>query len=123
MITLIETTIIQYLSTALETDQIYAERPVDLPAEYWIIERTGGGEENHIQTATVAVQSISSVSMLRAAEMNQAAIRAMRDLITVEDVSRCRLNASYNFTDSDTKQYRYQAVFDLIYMEGDEQDG
>ncbi len=120
MITLIEKTIIQYLSTALDSNNIYAERPADLPAEYWVIERTGGGEENHIQNAMIAVQSISSVSMLRAATMNRAAIRAMRNLTTVEDVSRCKLNASYNFTDSDTKQYRYQAVFDLTYMEGDE---
>ena len=122
---MIEKTIIRYLMTALETEHVYAERPMAppleaLPEEYYLIEKTGGGEENHILNAMIAVQSISARSMLRAAEMSEAAERAMKAMpAEVDDVSRCRLNAAYNFTDTETKEYRYQAVFDLIYMEGE----
>ena len=119
MITLIETTVIGHLCNALETDHVYAERPADPPDEYYLIERTSSGETNHIQSVTIAVQSISAVSLLRAAEMNQAAMKAMDGIVQMTDVSHCGLNSAYNYTDTETKEYRYQAVFDLYYMEGE----
>lgn len=119
MITLIEATVISYLTAALETDNVYAERPIDVPEEYYVIERTSSDEVNHIQSVTIAIQSISGVSMLRAAQMNQEVLKAMRNLVTVEDVTGCQLNSAYNFTDTSTKEYRYQAVFDIYYMEGE----
>lgn len=119
MITLIEATLVQYLENALDTEHVYAERPVNVPEEYYLIERTASAEVNHIQRATIAIQSISGVSLLRAAEMNQAVLKALPLMVQVEDVSCCRLNSAYNFTDTESKEYRYQAVFDLYYMEGE----
>ena len=116
---IIEGTVIGYLAEALGTEHVYAERPIDVPDEYYIVEKTSGGETNYIQAATVAIQSISRLSLLRAAEMDKAVRDAMRMIIQAEDVSSCKLNSSYNFTDTETKEYRYQAVFDLTYMEGD----
>ena len=118
-VVLIEATVISYLVTALNTNNVFAERPVNPPDEYYVIERTSGGEINHIQTATIAVQSISGSSLLRAAQMNKAVVKAMPGIVQAMDVSCCRLNSAYNYTDTETKQYRYQAVFDLYYMEGD----
>ena len=119
MIVMIETTVIAYLATALQTDHVYAERPIDPPRDYYIVELTSSSEANHLQHATIVVQSISSDSLLRAAEMNKAMKLAMRNLISETDVSKCQLNSAYNFTDTSTKQYRYQAVFDITYMEGE----
>lgn len=119
MITLIEQTVISYLSTALNTTHVYAERPKTPPAEYYIVEKTGDGEKNHIQTSMIAVQSYAA-SLLRAAQMSKAVKKAMKALPGSEaDVSRVRLNSAYNYTDPDTKEYRYQAVFDITYMEGE----
>lgn len=119
MITLIEKTVIEYLSRTLETEHVYAERPINLPDEYYVIERTSSGEINHIQMATIVIQSISGISMLRAAEMNQAVLKVMPSIVQETDVSCSRLNSAYNYTDTQSKQYRYQAVFDLYYMEGE----
>lgn len=119
MTALIEEAVIRFLSDTLETEHVYAERPTVPPEEYYLVELTSSGERNHIQTAMVAVQSISERSMLRAAQMSREAIRALRDIITLPDVCRCRLNSAYNYTDTETKQYRYQAVFDFVYMEGE----
>ncbi len=119
MITLIEATVISYLSDALGTDDVYAERPESLPEEYYIIERTASGEVNHIQRATIAVQSVSGISLLRAAQMNQEVLKKMPLIVQVCDVSCCRLNSAYNYTDTESRMYRYQAVFDIYYMEGD----
>lgn len=119
MTALIEETVIRYLGEKLDTDHVYAERPADPPEEYYIVELTSSGERDHIQTAMIAVQSISSMSMLRAAQMNREAIRTLRDIPEETDISRCQLNSAYNYTDTETKQYRYQAVFDFVYMEGE----
>ena len=116
---LIEAAVILHLSTQMNTTAVYAERPKNPPAKYWIIEKTAADEENHILKATIAVQSISSGSLLEAAQMSQDAENAMRSLIEVENVGRSKLNSAYNFTDPETKEYRYQAVFDIYYMEGD----
>jgi hypothetical protein len=62
---MIEKIIINHLEAAQELP-VYAEVPVTPPEEYILIEKTGGAEANHIRQATVAVQSISRASMLRA---------------------------------------------------------
>lgn len=118
MTTLIEAAVIAHLMSTLETQHVYAERPANPPEEYYVIERTSSGETNRIQTATIAIQSIGG-SLLRAAEMNKAVLQAMPLIVQTTDVSCCRLNSAYNYTDTETRQYRYQAVFDLYYMEGE----
>lgn len=116
---LIEATVIGFLSSQLYTNDVYAERPIDLPAEYYIVEKTAAGEENHIQKATVAVQSISSVSLLNAATMSKAAEKAMKSITSIAGIGKCQLNSAYNFTNPETREYRYQAIFDLYYVEGE----
>ena len=118
-VNLIEATVITYLADTLKTNDVYAERPASPPDEYYIIERTASGEINHVQRATIAIQSISGSSLLRAAQMNQAVLKAMPLLVQVTHVSCCRLNSAYNYTDTESRQYRYQAVFDIYYMEGE----
>ena len=119
MITLIEATVISHLASVLGTDDVFAERPVNPPSCYYVIEKTAAGKKNHVSMATVAVQSISSDSLLEAAQMSKDAEMAMETITGVTDVSCCRLNSAYNFTDAETKEYRYQALFDLYYVEGE----
>lgn len=91
---------------------------IDVPAapgdSYVKIERTGGGEEEHIRRATVAVQSYGA-SMLAAATLHESLLDILPDIVERDDVSACDLNAEYNFTDTTTKQYRYQSVWDIVY--------
>ena len=117
---LIEAQVISHLATALKDTNVFAERPDDPPAKYWIVELTGADEINHIQRATIAVQSISASSLVEAAEMC-ADVRKNLPLIvqTTDNLSSCRLNSAYNFTNPETREYRYQAVFDLYYTEGE----
>ena len=117
--TLIEAIVISHLASELKTDNVFAERPEDPPAQYYVIEKTSAGKKNHVSRATVAVQSISSGSMLEAAQMSKDVEKAMECLISVANVSAVRLNSAYNFTNPETKEYRYQAVFDIYYMEGE----
>lgn len=79
-----------------------------------VIQKTGGGEENKLRHATIAIQSYGS-SMYNAASLNETVISAMDGLPARPEVASCRLNSDYNFTDTTKKQYRYQAVFDVVY--------
>ena len=82
--------------------------------EYYIIEKTGGGETNHIRSATMAIQSYAGTKE-RAAELNEALIELMLGAVVLPEISSVDLNASYDFTDVVAKAYRYQAVFDIVH--------
>ena len=118
---MIEKTVIGYLD-GLDGLPAYAERPENPPDEYLIIEKVGGGKDNRIDRATIAVQSYAG-SLFRAAEICGKVERAMEEITDLETISKCKLNTSYNYTDTESKKYRYQAVFDLVYMEGEEEYG
>ena len=111
---MIEVTILNYLNQNLENIAAYMERPENPPKSYVLIEKTGGGEENHIHHSTIAVKSIAE-SMYKAALLNEEVKDLMSSAISLDDIAKVELNSDYNFTDTSTKQYRYQAVFDITH--------
>lgn len=111
---MIEKIILDYLSEKLSV-QVRMEEEPDLQEKYVIIEKTGGGETNHIRRATVAIQSYGA-SMYDAAQLNEEVKNTMDHITDLDDISRCELNSDYNYTDTSRKKYRYQAVYDLIYF-------
>lgn len=111
---MIEATVIGYLSGIVELPPVFAERPEDPPAEYLLVECVGGGTNNHLRTAMIAIQSYAD-SLFRAAEINELVEAAMDALTDLDSVSRCKINSSYNYTDTDSRKYRYQAIFDIVY--------
>ena len=110
---MIEKTVLDYLNDEL-TVTAYMEKPENVPSTYVLIEKAGGGMENQIWRATLAVQSIGS-TLYNAASLNDTVIEKMLDIVNHCDISACSLNSNYNFTDTRTKEYRYQAVFNLVY--------
>lgn len=112
---MIEKMLLDYLGGALSVP-VYMERPENPPLKFVLLEKTGSGEINHIQTATIAAQSYAP-SMYEAAALSREVVIAMREAVTVTNISRAALNSEYNFTDTSKKEYRYQAVFDVTYHE------
>lgn len=112
---MIEKIVCDYLNTALEPVHAYMETPEAIPEKYVIIEKTGSGIQNHIKSARIAIQSISGRSLYEAAALNESVKTAMDSIIAQEDISKSELNSDYNFTNPETKEYRYQAVYDLVY--------
>lgn len=110
---MIETIVLDYLSEALSVP-VSMEVPEDPPKQFVVIEKTGGGEKNHIKSATLAIQSIAP-SLYEAAVLNEDVKNAMDGIAVLNAIGRSSLNSDYNFTDTASKRYRYQAVFDLIY--------
>ena len=111
---MIEQILYSYLKTVL-AEPIYLEIPKTKPSSFYIIEKTGSGMENHIKNATLAIQSYSD-TLYNAAVMNENVKEAMLSgAIGLVEISRISLNSDYNYTDGTTKQYRYQAVFDVTH--------
>jgi hypothetical protein len=114
---MIEKILLDYLQTSLPDIPCYMERPEKKPrGKYILLEKTGSGLSNHLDRATMAVQSYAP-SLEEAGTLNVAVKKLMLEADTVESISGVRLQTDYNFTDPTTKQPRYQAVFDFYYYE------
>ena len=110
---MIEKILLDHLSAALPVP-VCMEVPEDPPGTFCLLEKTGGSENDHICTAVVAVQSWAR-TLLEAAELNEQVKAAMRRAADRDEIAHVRLNTDYNYTDTSTRHYRYQAVFDLVH--------
>ena len=80
-----------------------------------VIQKTGGGlVDGIVSQATLAIQSYGG-TLYEAAQVNELVKALMANAVTLSEIARCRLNSDYNFTDTASKAYRYQAVFDIIH--------
>lgn len=109
---IIEKKLIEYLSDSLDVP-VVMERDGET-APFVLIERTGGGRSNRIETATVAFQSYGN-TLLEACELNEEVKRAVYGIRELDGIFSADLNSDYNWTDSATKEYRYQALFNIYY--------
>lgn len=110
---MIEKIILNYLSKKLEVP-VYMEEQKEKVESYVVIEKLGSARVDRINRASFAVQSYAK-SMEKAAILNEKVVGAMLKIIECEDIGSIKLDSDYNFTDTQTKRYRYQAVFDLYY--------
>lgn len=111
---MIEQIVISYLNRNMDIEA-YAEVPEKPPAKFIVIEKTGSSLVNRIKYATIAVQSWAK-RMEDAMLLNEAVKDAMLDgLVTLDEIGSITLNSDYNFTDTSTRTYRYQAVFDIVH--------
>lgn len=110
---MIEETVISYLNTNMSVP-CYGERRKEVTYPFILVERTSGTITNHIKSCTIAVQSYAE-SMAQACQLNEEVKECLLGIITLNEIASCRLVNDYNFTNSQTKEYRYQAVFSLTY--------
>lgn len=110
---MIEIIVKNYLTKLLDIPVVF-EHQKNLPKRYIILEKIGGSKENFLNSSTIAIQSYAE-SLYEAAKLNEKVKQLMNDLMKVEEISKVKLNSDYNFTDTETKKYRYQAVFDINY--------
>lgn len=110
---MIELIMFNYLKRLLDVP-VYMEKPNKPPDTYIIIEKTSSGGDKYIRNATLAIQSYAD-SMYNAAALNERVKEITLNAISEEAISRVELNTDYSYTDSVTKKYRYQAVFDVTY--------
>ena len=110
---IIEVFVCQYLNEKSGTPA-FGEIPEQAPERFYVVDKLGSNRENLIDSATVAVQSYAP-SKLEAAVLNEQVKELMLAMTDCKEISSCTLNSDYDHTDTDSKRYRYQAVFDITY--------
>lgn len=110
---MIELIILTHLKSKL-AESVHLEKPSAQTESYVVFEKTSSEKTNHLPTATFAFQSYAD-SLYNAAELNERVKTAVESLIELDEIRGLALNSDYNFTDTTTKEYRYQAVYDIRY--------
>ena len=113
---MIEKVILDYLYANLSDDQsiFVGFEPPQEQNGYVLLEKTGSSITNHISTSTFAVQSYGA-TMYEAMLLNEKVKSVMDGLLSLDQITRVELETDYNFTDTTTKQYRMQAVYDITH--------
>lgn len=110
---IIEVYLIEYLSKELGVD-VYGQEEDAEDGSYVVIEKLGSYVEDFTRHATIALKSYGT-TLLDSAKLNERVKNAMDDIIKKPEIACSKLSSDYNYTDTTTKKYRYQAVYDLVY--------
>lgn len=111
---MIDITILNYLKKELSVPVFMEKTSEDIPKEYVILDRIGSSKTNHLPTVTIAFQSYAD-SKYQAALLNERLKTAIENLVNLPEIRGITLNGDYPFNDVATKQYRYQAVYEIRY--------
>lgn len=111
---MIEKIVKKYLDEHLGIPSFF-EHEKNMPESFVIIQKTGGGGSDYVRSSTFAFQSYAP-SLQKAAELNEIVKKTIENLVSVNEVSGVHHNSDYNFTDTESKRYRYQAVYDINYF-------
>lgn len=108
---MIEKILLDYLNITVGLSAVvYAEQPKDKPSAFFVLEKAGGGMVNQIFESNITIQSYAE-SKYKASCMNEEVKAAMLKANELDAISAVELNSDYDYTDTSTKTYRYQAVF------------
>lgn len=95
----------------------YMEEPVKKPSEYVLVEKTGSSDAGDGLYSSLYAFKSYSTSMYKASNLNEKVKAAVMDMPqNIPGITDATLNSDYNFTDTDTRRYRYQSVFDIIHF-------
>lgn len=108
---MIEVIVKNYLDTKLNLP-IYLERPKNTPDSFVLFEKTGSTKTNHLNSCNIAFQSYAK-TLFEAAQLNEKLKSVVEDMILIDDIASVKLISDYNFTNPETKEYRYQAVYTI----------
>lgn len=112
---IIEVLLITYLKGRTSAENgVDIELPEEMPEKFILIDKTGSTTNDLLTSTTVAIQSYAA-SKAEAMLLNEEVKRVMGGIVELDEVSACKLNSDYDFTDPTTKRYRYQAVFQITH--------
>jgi len=110
---MIELIVLNHLNGKL-AESVHLEKPSAQTGTYVVFEKTSSSKNNHLPSATIAFQSYAE-SLYDAVELNGRVKTAVESMIELDEIRGLTLIGDYNFTDASTKEYRYQAVYDIRY--------
>lgn len=114
---MIEVLVLNYLKDHLDVP-VFAVMPdlSKVSGGFVVIEKTFQQRKNHTNEVNIAIQSYGD-SLYKAIELDQKVQAIMDDFNYLDNIAGSRLTNDYNFTDTTTKKYRYQAIYKINYVE------
>ncbi len=112
---MIEERLLNFLKDRFDIPVCY-EVPDGPPDIYIMLQKAGSFNKDRLDEATFAIQSIAP-TRLEAMELNHLVKETMEDFVGLAGISRCHCNGDYDFTNTQTKERRYQAVYNITYKE------
>lgn len=100
----------------LELPEVPSEDYSTFPESFVVIEKIGSSRTNHVVNDSIALQSYSTTRLINAAELDEQVREAMDAIIDLDEIGGVRLASNYNFTDTSTKRYRYQCVYEIYHV-------
>ena len=107
----IEQAIIQHLNS--KNYSAYADVPNPMPASFVTVERTGGGDSDMIDRATLAVQCWAS-GRKAAADMADAVRCELVAMTGTGGFGAVTVQSIYNWPDAKARKARYQLVVSAV---------
>lgn len=96
----------------------FMERPQTAIDTFFVIEKISGSRDEQIDFARIAIQPYAP-SMYQAASLcEQLNDEMLNNFVALPNITKVELNSSYNYTDTTTKKYRYQSIFEIYYYGG-----
>lgn len=111
---MIETITRNYLDDNLSVS-VYMEAPT-VGTSFCVIERIGGSLVDSVNSCRIAIQSYAK-TMLSAAQLNEEVKMVMSEFCKLPMIGSAKLVTDHNHTDTNKKRYRYQAVYDVYFIE------
>lgn len=111
---MIEKELITYFKSVMSDVPVGFEAPLKKPDKYVVFTMLDGGEINHIKAATISADCYA-VSLLKAAELCEVVKTHMLDMIRLDSISGVYVGNVRSNTDTNTKTYCYECVFNFYY--------
>ena len=108
---MIELKILDFVEAALLVP-VSTEIPANPDPRFVVLTLSGMGRENYLESANLIADSYAE-SKLEAAKLNAQVKTVLDRLDTLNDISGVHLVSDYPLTDTGSKRYRYQAVYEV----------
>lgn len=116
---ILESIVLNFLQARV-TVPVYTILPANFEVPCIVVEKTAGGYSDTILSATLAVQCYGADLEGAAVLNDDIKWLLLNEFIQEAQVLGIELNSDYNFTDTTTEHFRYQAVYDVRYYRKDE---
>jgi len=108
---IIEKTIRDFLSSRLNVP-VYCERPEKKPEAFVIVSKAGSSRTDRLNRANISI--LANAGTLYDAMTLDQQIKDIMDADDIPDVN-CVFEGDYNYTDTASKTYRYQCIYNTYY--------
>lgn len=111
---MIETILLDYLKSDDDLGVYVGMEAPEQLTDYIILDKTGSRQSNHVITSTFAIQSYGE-TLYDALLLSKKVETSMAEFEARDDIVHVELETDYNFTNTVTKQYRWQAVYNITH--------